>query len=202
MRKRILIVLLSFLAVTASITLFAHNTVVVIPLGSDQPAPTSKTIFYTNDSVASGDFGGVDGGDSFCQIAADNASVEGNFKAWLGVSGSTEEPPRPGFKTFDLPYRNVDGSLVATGFADFTNGLTEGNIIKSETGVDAFRNYWTAISSSITYVAPGCNNWTSSSSEFKGTVGNSLHIDNPGHWTAFNAVGCNVSSVALLCFEQ
>ncbi|MCP3848848.1 MAG: DUF1554 domain-containing protein, partial [Gammaproteobacteria bacterium] len=98
--KQLVIQVASIITLLTSFTLFAHNKVVVIPLGGDEPiAPTSKTIFYT-DTTYSGNLGGLAGADTKCQAAADSQTppVQGTFKAWLGVStGGDAIPARPDF---------------------------------------------------------------------------------------------------------
>jgi hypothetical protein len=137
--KQLIIQAVSVITVLASFTLFAHNKVVVIPLGGDEPiAPTSKKIFWT-DTSHNGNLGGLTGADAKCQAEADSQipPVQGTFKAWLGVTSEVVAiPARPDFLHYNVQYKNVDGTLVAEHFIDFLDDTFPG-LIKSVSGSDS-----------------------------------------------------------------
>ncbi len=228
MKKTIIKALVVTLIVSASFTLFAHNKVVVIPLSGDD-APTSKTIFWTNDKY-DGNLGGLPGADDKCQSAANTAGVTGRFQAWIGSGNVRSTSSRPSFAKYDLPYKNVDGTLVAESFNDFLDGEFSG-VIKSETSALGFfigQNYWSGLRDNGYYYGfvggfpdfssdismSSCDGWRSDSDvdscffvinptyPCPGTFGNSAGgVIEQLNWSNQGTQTCNTLA-SLLCFEQ
>lgn len=203
MKLQKLILHLSWASVfmTTTLTVAAHNKVVVIPLGGDE-APTSKMIFWT-DQKYDGDLGGVSGADEKCQLSADTAGVKGIFKAWIGVSTHTEfTPARPGFSYYDLPYTNVDGSLVADNFLHLFSNKFE-RIIESVSG-DAGGYFWTGLTDRGEFLSSkACMDWTSQLAIHDGTQGFSYAFIYGFPWSNTFTVQCGgTAGNSLICFEQ
>ena len=203
MKNLILKALVVTVAVSASFTSFAHNKVVVIPLFGDEapPTPTFKKVFWTN-TTYTGNLGGLSGADEKCQAAADAETIKGTYKAWLGVSsGYGAIPGRPAFSFHDLPYRNVDGTNIASSFVDFLDGVFSGNI-KSQSGSNSIWPYWTGLDSGGAQIFAMCSEWTSQSVGWLGATGDPYGGIQPSvDWSFEHTVPCSTYN-SLLCFEQ
>ena len=182
-------------------SVFAHQKVVVIPLGGED-APTFKQIFWT-DQTYDGNLGGLPGADAKCQMSAVNAGVRGDFKAWLSHGATTDAiPDRPNFTYYDLPYRNVDGNPVANDFIDFLDNEFEGRI-RSVTGSNAFIEYWTGLENDGSKFGTfNCSGWTTNMNIEAGLLGFNDGGQDPAlSWSSQSAKGC-VLKAHILCFEQ
>jgi hypothetical protein len=208
--KQLIIQAVSVITVLASFTLFAHNKVVVIPLGGDE-APTFKTIFvtsgtFTGNLMAAGDGDdGPSGADNLCMSAAGaaNSKVKGkSFKAWLSSGGpATVNGSGRMLVLYDLPYHNVEGVLVFDDLWDLN--VTPLNPILDESGFVAAgsgRFPWTGISDSGEVLFESCVSWGSDASWDSGAYGH-VSSTNKGRWTHIALAGCHFSN-SLLCFEQ
>ncbi len=134
------------------------------------PPVTSKTVFVTNKGMYKGDLGGVLGGDKECQSAATAAKVKGVFKAWL--SDSNGASPAKTFTQATVPYKLVDGTIVANDWADLIGGTLRASISVSETGVTVIGGAWTSTASDGTAMtAANCANWTDATHNSKGLNG-------------------------------
>ncbi len=90
-------------------------------------------VFVTSSSFQ-GDFGGIAGGDAICQQEADDASLIGVFAAWLSAD---DVDPLSRFNFSSVPYKLVDGTIVANDWNDLTDGS-----IRAHFALDAFGDYW------------------------------------------------------------
>jgi hypothetical protein len=208
--KQLIIQAVSVITVLASFTLFAHNKVVVIPLGGDE-APTFKTIFvtsgtFTGNLMAAGDGDdGPSGADNLCMSAAGaaNSKVKGkSFKAWLSSGGpATVNGSGRELVLYDLPYHNVEGVLVFDDLWDL-NVLPQ-NPILDESGFVAAgdaRFPWVGITDSGEVTIESCTSWDSDDNLDRGAYG-FVTSTIPGNWNFTNPIGCD-SFGSLLCFEQ
>ena len=155
-------------------------------------------VFVTSQTFT-GDLGGVVGADAICQELACSAGLPGNYKAWLSDSSSSPA------NDFDqgTAYSLVDGTAIASSFADLTDGSLQNPINKDENGVtitSGILNVWTNTNDDGTRrSSTDCQGWTSSSSSFAGTTGNASRKDTT--WTFFSNLNCAVSA-RLYCFQQ
>jgi len=122
---------------------------------SIQFEPDYKRIFVTS-TTHNGNLGGVNGADNICQNRADAAGLSGTYKAWVsGNNSSTSVNAR--FSKANQEYRLVDGTLIATDWADLTNGTIANPMNRDEFG----------------YNIGGAAVWTNTNA-----AGNILNIDN------------------------
>lgn len=96
------------------------------PRGDDDPECTAlcgdarKIIFITSTHYPGGALGGLAGANEKCMAHAAAGGLNGEFKAWLGVSEETA--PETAWKWPDVPYINVDEAIVFEGFGDICAG--------------------------------------------------------------------------------
>jgi hypothetical protein len=154
-----------------------------------------------------GNLGGLAGGDAFCQAAANAANLPGVYQMWLSdATGS----PSTRFNQAAIPYYRMDGTMVATSYADLTDGTLLVPINVNELGAFVASNVpftgtnpnGTATQGS-TAAQDNCSGWTSSSSAQHGWTGQSEAAD--ATWTSNSNTGtsrqCNVLH-RFYCFEQ
>lgn len=92
----------------------------------------TKRVFLSS-AVLNADFGGVEGADAACQQMADEAGLSGEFFAWL----SSADQGVSVFDRFNMhegPYVLVDGTEIASSWADLTDGTLAAPILLDELG--------------------------------------------------------------------
>jgi len=164
--------------------------------------PSGPTSFFLT-SVGSGngaDLGGLAGADAICQSQADEAGIEGTFRAYLSTQGANGVNARD--RIGEGPWFNAQGYRVASSVdvlhsinhrISAGSGLTAtGNRIPG-TGYSPNRHdILTGSQADGTAFPPGedmtCNNWTSSSEDGTARVG---HHDWPNWNSAHNSQGCS-----------
>ncbi|MEM1181734.1 MAG: hypothetical protein AAGM22_25545 [Acidobacteriota bacterium] len=156
-----------------------------------------RTVFVSS-ATYSGDLGGFAGADARCQGLADDAGLDGRYRAWLG-DRLTDESPNRRFERLGS-FRRVDGAVIAEDWRDLTDGDLRHPIQVTELG--------TTLSSGLvwTHVKPNgeeesttfsCSSWDSAAGG--GTTGELSRSD--GGWTSGNFIACTSPS-RLYCFEQ
>lgn len=136
----------------------------------------SKIVFITEDTYT-GNLGGLAGADQKCQTAADSASLDGIFLAWLStwpgpVIGTPAVDPQSRFIRHNVPYVRTDGTKVADHYADFVDGTIDEPIDRTENGTQLFSIpdpvlFWSTTSATGKGLTPAtvgdeatCDNWT------------------------------------------
>lgn len=163
-------------------------------------APPSKTVFVTSEAYA-GDLGGLAGADGKCNALASLAGLEGTYKAWLSAATGS---PAADFTKESIPYRLVDGTLIAESWAGLTDGTINHPIDLDEYGLPtAAVEVWSNTREDGTVFDRSnlstCLSWHDSSA---GDIGQTGRIDQPaGEWTSFNDRTCD-QLLPLYCFEQ
>ena len=167
-----------------------------------------RTVFVT-ESVHTGDFGGLEGADAICQAEAKAAGLAGTFLAWLSDSS---ESPFTRFTHYNAmleplyPYMLVDGTLIANGWTDLTDGTISNMIHVTATGTPpnglllAWTNTMPGGQAFNILLNPGldsCSDWTDSRNSGWGGQLNE-HDEN---WTITGQVDCNAAA-HLYCFQQ
>ena len=162
--------------------------------------PTGKAVFLSSKAF-SGNLGGLAGADAQCQSLAQGAGRPGTFKAWL--SDSTQ-PAKDRLAHGTEPYVlfNAARSVVATSFAELTDGALLGSISRNEMGGPAagVASAWTGSRADGTSAAETCGDWTSadlSRTGRSGTLGPSA-----ASWTDGASTSCNTATMSLYCIEQ
>ncbi|MEY3014725.1 MAG: hypothetical protein RIT45_3460, partial [Pseudomonadota bacterium] len=184
---------------------------------SAQGCTVSRRVFVTADAYPP-NFGGIAGGHAKCQAAANAAGLGGTWLAWL--SDSSTYPSLYHAKA-QVPYRRLDGALVALNWNDLIDGTLDNPIEVDETGAkittgagstsycgsSALPAVWTGTntagnransSSSIYY----CGNWTTTTSSSSYRAASGISTGNASNWTtACTTQRCNYKG-HLYCFEQ
>lgn len=155
-------------------------------------------VFVTS-QASTASIGGLTGGDSKCQAAADAVPLGGTWKAWLSTSGGS---PGSTFTKSTIPYRLLDGTTVANNWTDLVDAVLANPINLTETGATiANGEVWThTFTNSQKYTGSGCSGFTSGSASDIAVVG--LTGSKYGSWTAAYSQWCNRTNVRLYCFEQ
>ncbi len=158
---------------------------------------TDKVVFVTNTTYTGDGFGGLAGGDVICQDAATAAGLTGTFMVWLSDSTAS---PSTRFAPATVPYELVDGTEIASSYADLTDGTLSAPISLDQTGgATVSAGVWTGTDDDGSWagVDDDCAGWTDISSA--GRTGEVLAADED--WTDGVWDTC-YSSYALYCFEQ
>lgn len=165
---------------------------------------TDKRVFLTS-TTYTGNLGGVAGADQKCQDQAANAGLKGTWRAWVSVARSSVNSR---FTRTSGNYIKLDGSVIAHGWADLTDGQLDANGINiTEQGktVTVQTSVWTntmASGDSATYAdgTLNCNGFT--------IIGNGADMSMTGLsatgtyvWSNWIAETCT-KSLPLYCFEQ
>ncbi|MCB9739712.1 MAG: SMP-30/gluconolactonase/LRE family protein, partial [Deltaproteobacteria bacterium] len=176
----------------------------------------SRRAFVTNEAFAAS-LGGVTGAHAKCQAAASAANLGGTWLAW--IADSTTYPSIYHDKS-TVPYRRLDGGLIALNWNDLVDGTLDNPIDVTELGSkvpttastsycgsNSLPSVWTGTNtagnranstSSIYY----CSNWntTTTSSSYRGASGNAT-LNNSAWTTSCTTQRCNYKG-HLYCFEQ
>ncbi len=165
---------------------------------------TEQKLVFAFAGPVFGDMGGLLAADAICQSAADGALLGGTYKAWL--SDGTDSPSTT-FNQALIPYRLVDGTLIASGWADLTDGTLHNPINKTETGALAQdpRIAWTNVATDGTPFSSDidCDDWTTATiPPPPGELGATGSMNTSGSgWTAGGSQVCPLT-LGLYCFEQ
>ena len=163
------------------------------------PAPTAtppaKRVFVTS-TTTKGGLGGTTGADAICAGRATAAGLAGTFKAWLSVTG---DGPATRFTQSAVPYRLVDGTLVANDWTDLTDGTLAHAIDVDESGTHVAADVWTGTGAAGGPLALNCTDFTDSTAGSIGTCGNTASTSSG--WTQSSTPGCGLA-LRLYCFEQ
>jgi hypothetical protein len=193
----------------------------------DQGPGSSCTVFVTS-ITQTGSFGGLAGADGICQSLAEGslATGSGEYKAWLS-DGANSPSNGLRFTHSTVPYQLVDGTEVASSYADLTTYSAGGVFANAAIALDQNGNpvwpldpidtptnpaakVWTGTNTAgeSKYTGVGfdtnCKNWSSESDTIWGLTGQTYnHFSNgSGHqWVAVSHRKCDESH-RLYCFEQ
>jgi hypothetical protein len=151
----------------------------------------AKRVFVTKNQYSGNMNGNPDG---VCQIAADSASLGGQWKAWASQAGNNAINKITGEGSwFDLTGKKIFANHAAL-------ELFPGAALKiDETGNEVFGgDVWTGTSLGGK-LARSCLNWTSALDTEPGTAGFIGRLDS--FWTETSNTQLCVNSAHLYCFE-
>lgn len=161
----------------------------------------TKAAFPGNMGVVTG----LAGADAQCAVSATAAGLVGPFKAWLSDSNET---PLTRFVAslngFTGVYELVDGTKVADGWVDLTDGDLDHPIDMTEdmTGmVDVVVWSNTSVDGNLLFANKHCENWASGLGSKQGATGLTVPVMSDMEWTEYIASGCS-SMNSLYCFED
>ncbi len=160
---------------------------------------------FLSSTTHTGDMGGLDGADAICLDLARNNGLRGLWRAWLS---DTDLSPSNRFIKSDHPYYLLDHTMIASSWADLTDGNLDQRINLTETNERIVTNYswsvpvWTGtdIDGGVLMGGGNCTDWTDGSSTFEATTG---YVDfNNGEWTRSSFPQICLNEVRIYCFQQ
>ncbi len=171
---------------------------------------TNPRRVFTTSQFTTSDFGGLAGGDAFCQNLAEAAGLKGTYIAWLSDSTGS---PSTRFIRSTVPYVLVDGTRVADDWDDLTDGVLQHpiNLTENATTPPESYNYcfttrrvWsdTDITGTANSSSAHCSNWTGMDIDGKGAK--FANWDEEGRSWSDGCQGndCVAGRALLYCFEQ
>jgi len=170
-------------------------------MGQENWQPRELYVFVTGELYV-GDLGGLTGADAICQAEADEAGLDGRYKAW--VSDATAGPNTRFIKN-NVPYLLVDRTRVALDWDDLMDGMIEHPIDlrangQQYTGSTVWSNTrWDGSPSNRlgNPLLDSCEDWQMV--EVTGNVGN---VGDLRRWSdAGKAVDCHLAT-GIYCFQQ
>jgi hypothetical protein len=156
-----------------------------------------KIVFLTSQQY-SGNLGGLSGADAICQNLANTANLAGTYRAWL--SDDTTFSPSTRFVQSPLPYKRVDGALVANSYASLlsTGVKVQPRVTEQNFEVTANSYVWTGTNSGTgTSSGATCTGWTLTNSTGSVSANYNWATSNCGGGNC----GCDLTAY-LYCFQQ
>lgn len=176
------------------------------PTPSPTPSPLAAARVFVTSTTYNGNLGGLAGADAKCQARATAANLGGSWKAWLSDSGASVVSR---FSHANVPYKLINGTVVANNWDDLIGGSLQNAITISELNKPANSGLvWTNTKTDGTQLNTGsnkaCGNWWIGyyDSNAVGMMGNAWQTSN--RWTN-DQFGYNVTCqnmATLYCFEQ
>lgn len=158
-----------------------------------------RTIFVTS-TLVRGDVN-IGGADAECEARADNAGLEGTFKAWISGTPSTFGNARIRNTHSPFPYVRVDGVMVAVNWDDLVDGQLLAPINITEHGVPVTSSFqaWTGTLPDGAEAELRCGDFINGHVGTSGIVGD---VNSTGTaWSNIGSARCNTSH-RLYCLEQ
>jgi hypothetical protein len=167
------------------------------PLCSGGPC---KRVFITSVAVPI-PVGGASLSDQKCQKLADGRGLGATWKAWISDNTGSAAAR---LTHANVPYRLLDGTLIANNWIDLTDGALAHSIDVDETvtRLTGPAEAWTGTDTTGAAIKfDTCANWSNATASLPyGYVGVSDRADYG--WTQVFEQFCNHSDPRLYCFEQ
>lgn len=165
--------------------------------GGSGIGPPVYRVFVTSTTYSS-DLGGLSGADGRCTAVANAAGWFGGWTAWLANDTTDAKSRIP-----DAAYYRVDGAPVAASKADLTDGMLAAPINVTEIGT-VVTEVGGVVATGATDDGVGsgenCDGWTSTASNFGGTLGEAVSDD---LWSYHNILPCDFAvAIRLYCFSN
>jgi hypothetical protein len=173
---------------------------------------SSELFIFVTSQLYNGNLGGLAGADCQCQSLAYVAGLPGIYKAWLSDSKASASSR---LAHGSVPYKLVDGTIVANNWAGLTSGTLLHAISKTETdgappvsshpcgnaGPATWSDTWPD-GGDFTLTSLACVDWTDSTGTMA-NFGSPLATDNAwAAWCSASGAGVCASQSALYCVEQ
>lgn len=159
---------------------------------------TLGKVAFTTSTTTNGNIGGLAGADALCQTRAQAAGLPGTYRAWLSDSTISAAAR---FTQASIPYAYVNGTVIASNWADLTDGTIGSPFRITEFGVQVPGNLpFTSTAPNGDQQGPEyCVNWTST----VGSVWTGQSDQTGTAWTFAqnNSGNCNILH-RLYCFQQ
>lgn len=157
----------------------------------------ARRVFVTSE-MTNGAAGGDEGADVRCEAIASAAGLGGQWRAWVSDSGASQARDR--LEQSAVPYRLLDGTLVASSFTDLVDGTLAHAIDLEEHGARVpSGEVWTGTRPDGTAADNKCDNFTDSTTRSTGRVG--LLTATNDLWTSASVATCD-QALRTYCFEQ
>jgi hypothetical protein len=157
---------------------------------------------FVSSAVYLASLGGIGGADAKCQALAMNASLNGQWKAWIS---DTSNSPSSRFTHATVGYRLLDGTLVAANWTALAGAATTAlahplDLDEKGHPFAGTSEAWTATNADGTLNASACGDFnTADAGAAYAAVGHADAVD--GTWTDVFLQFCN-RNLHLYCFEQ
>jgi hypothetical protein len=143
---------------------------------------------------------GVAAADARCQALASAADLGGTFRAWLSDDATS---PSARFTHAAVPYRLVNGTTIANGYTDLTDGSLAHAIDADVHGatIAGVDEVWTGTSADGTSEGSSCASWTNATSSTPHAVVGVTNATDAS-FTEIYYQFCDRTGLRLYCFEQ
>jgi len=186
--------------------------------GCSSACTLERTVFITK-KLYTGNLGGLQGANTLCQAAADDAQLGGTYKAWLSDSDTGPADNFGADATADEDadttrnYRLTNSTLIATSWSDLTDGELLNPIIIDEDKkpVDPTPVWSNTTAEGTPLGMINCTSWTSEQGGMMlGATGRAEHEITDEQWTDFGdteeagLLQCSLQTnpvARLYCFE-
>jgi hypothetical protein len=129
------------------------------------------------------------------------AGTQGFAGSWRSWTSDSVTSPSARFTQPSIPYRLLDGTVVADGWAGLTSGLLSHEIDMDEKGNAATNvEVWTGTNLDGTSQGQSCVDWTMAVNGQTAYVGLTSALDDT--WTTKYFQFCNFGYQHLYCFQQ
>jgi len=137
--------------------------------------------------------------DATCQSLADGRNFSGTWKAWVSDAASS---PSSRFAHATVPYRLLDGTVVANNWNDLTDGSLAHaiDVFDDASPASASLQVWTGTTYAGSVASGTCTNWTQASMSLIADFGLTDRTDDG--WSDWQLQYCNAPGMHLYCFEQ
>lgn len=154
-------------------------------------------IMFVTSGYTTGDIGGIEGADKFCQMHADKENLPGTYYAWL--SSDTTSPAQR-FNQNTGAYYDTIGTKIADDWTDLTDGTLDAEPRTDEAGTDFPWDAWTGTEYDGTPLANTCNNWTHGWDGASGNEGITYEADD--RWSDNSSIVLCWGGKPIYCFQQ
>lgn len=168
------------------------------PDGNTGEVTPPRRVFVTQ-ATRTGANGGTKGADEVCALEAKNASLVGEFVAWLSTPASKAIDKLRA----DAAFIRTDGKVLWNAKADILAGTGPQNPITLDVRgkeVTGFTGVWTGADGNGQPTAENCNEWTTNAAGLTGGAG--VFGGTGKEWTQAPALRDCGAPAPLLCFEK
>ncbi len=171
------------------------NNVDATPASHTWTGDLANIAFVTGGSTGP-NLGGLAGADNLCAAHAQQAGLQGTYRAWLSTSAVTAIS-RLGTAR---GWIRVDGKPFADTAANIAAGRLFHPLRITENGNESFNPVMTGTNANGTYDTTdgSCADWTSSTTGQTAGAGKSTSTTR--YWTKGNTIGCGSAFYSLYCF--
>jgi hypothetical protein len=160
-------------------------------------APASRRVFVSS-TASTANLGGPTAADGKCQTLANAQSLGGTWLAWVS---NNETSPAARFTRAQVPYRLLDGTLVANNWEDLTDGTLAHVIDRDEKGKTVTAaEVWTGTAVTGQSAGDGCTGFTTNDKDANAAQQGVTDVA-AIKWTNVYLQFCD-RNARIYCFEQ